>query len=206
MNICLLGATGRTGQHIMKFVLQDMHHLTVLVREREKLQQEHEKLRVLEGNVLHAEDIIAAAAGADVVISTLGTDGEKVLSESMPHIIQAMNQHHISRIVTVGTAGILQARSAPAVYRFQSSESRRKSTVAAEDHLKAYEQLRDSGLNWTVVCPTHLIDGEATYEYRTEKDMLPDRGTKINVGDTAHFTYNQLFTEEFEQHRVGIAY
>lgn len=42
----------------------------------------------------------------------------------------------------------------------------------------------------TVVCPTHLIDGEATEVYRTEKDILPEGGSKITVGDTAHFAWD----------------
>ena len=41
----------------------------------------------------------------------------------------------------------------------------------------------------TVVCPTHLIDGEATEVYRTEKDILPEGASKITVGDTAHFAW-----------------
>jgi putative NADH-flavin reductase len=95
----------------------------------------------MEGDVLHETDVQRAIAGADVVISALGTDGAQTLSKSMPNIIRTMKENHISRIITVGTAGILQARSNPSVYRFQSSESRRKSTAAAEDLMSCFVQV-----------------------------------------------------------------
>jgi putative NADH-flavin reductase len=34
MNICLFGATGRTGQYLMKLALHEGHRLTVLVRNK----------------------------------------------------------------------------------------------------------------------------------------------------------------------------
>lgn len=43
----------------------------------------------------------------------------------------------------------------------------------------------------TVVCPTHLIDGEATEVYRTEKDILPEGGSKLQwvIQHTLHGIY-----------------
>src|SRR5699024_11520053 len=82
-------------------------------------------------------------------------------------------------------AGILNSRNEPDLYRFQSSESKRKTTTAAKDHLAAYELLEKSNLDWTVVCPTYLPDDEIIGEYRTEIDYLPKNAKKISVGDTA---------------------
>jgi putative NADH-flavin reductase len=206
MYICLFGATGRVGNEILKRAIAGGHEVTVLVRNPRTLQISHPKLRVIEGDVLREQNIRTAIHGCRAIVSALGTDGANTLSESMPIFLKVMKEENIHRIITVGTAGILQARSNPSVYRFQSAESRRKSTKAAEDHLKAYELLNQSKTDWTIVCPTHLIDGSATYEYRVEKDMLPAGGMKITVGDTAHFTYEQLFTFRYNKARVGIAY
>ncbi|MEI4827895.1 SDR family oxidoreductase [Bacillus sp. FJAT-53711] len=206
MNICLFGATGRVGVGILKFALQDNHKVTALVRNKEKLQIQHENFRVIEGNVWNEEDVRECVKGADVVISALGTDGNGTLSKSLPNIIDAMNEEGIIRVITIGTAGILQARVNPQLYRFQSSESRRKTTAAAEDHVAAYLALENSKLQWTIVCPTHLIDGEETATYRTEEDVLPLGGVKITVGDTAHFAYQLLYHDIHYKKRVGIAY
>ena len=80
-----------------------------------------------------------------------------------------MKHYGVHRILTIGTAGILQSRTEPEKYRFQSNESKRKTTRAAEDHLKGYLHLKESDLNWTVICPTYLPDGEVTGTYRVEK-------------------------------------
>ncbi|WHY68264.1 NAD(P)H-binding protein [Neobacillus sp. SuZ13] len=206
MNITLFGATGRVGSVILENALSNQHSVRVLVRDSSKLNIKRDGLLVKEGNVLNETDIASSLTGSDVVISSLNTAGTTVLSDSMPFIIKHMKAQGIHRIITIGTAGILQARSAPHLYRFQSSESKRKSTRDAEEHLRAFLLLRDSGLEWTVVCPTYLPIGERIGHYRYEKDFLPDDPSSISIYDTADFAYNQLFSNEFIGSRVGITY
>lgn len=207
MNLLILGGTGRVGSKIVSYALRDGHQVTVLARTPEKLEFNHdEKLKVIQGNVLNQNDIMGAMRGIDVVISALNTDGSTTLTDSMPLIINAMEQQGIQRIITVGTAGILQSRTSPILLRYQSSESKRKSTRAAEEHHRAYEMLRASTLDWTIVCPTYLPDEECLGEYRVEIDYLPEGGTKISVSDTAQFVYSQINNSEFIKFRVGIAY
>ncbi|ESU31852.1 hypothetical protein G3A_14355 [Bacillus sp. 17376] len=206
MNILILGATGRVGSQILTYALHDRHHVTVLVRTPEKIQINSGNLTIIQGNVLNKNDIVRAMQGIDVVISALNTDGTTTLSESMPLVINAMQNEGIQRIITVGTAGILQSRTTPTVMRYQSSESKRKSTRAAEEHHKVYDMLKHSTLDWTIVCPTYLPDGEREGQYRIERNFLPEGGMKISVPDTAEFTYRQIESSDYVQSRVGIAY
>ncbi|MCL6572107.1 MAG: NAD(P)H-binding protein [Bacillus sp. (in: Bacteria)] len=206
MNICLFGATGRVGTIILDNALSTHQHVKVLVRDIKKLNQESANLTIIEGNVLNESDIAESLKGAEVVISSLNTNGSTTLSESMPLIIKQMKCLGIKRIITVGTAGILQARNSPQIYRFQSSESKRSSTRDAEEHLKAYLLLKDSGLDWTIVCPTYLPIGERVGHYRVKKDMLPENPSSISIYDTGDFTFSQLFTNEFIGERVGLTY
>ncbi|MDV2683989.1 SDR family oxidoreductase [Alkalihalophilus lindianensis] len=206
MNILILGATGRVGSQIVTYALHDRHHVTVLVRTPEKIQINSNNLTIVQGNVLNENDIVRAMDGIDVVISALNTDGTTTLSESMPLIIKAMENEGIQRIITIGTAGILQSRTTPSILRYQSSESKRKSTRAAEEHHKVYDILKQSSLDWTIVCPTYLPDGEREGQYRIERNFLPEGGTKISVPDTAEFTYRQIESKDYVQSRVGIAY
>ncbi|WP_026566023.1 NAD(P)-dependent oxidoreductase [Bacillus sp. UNC41MFS5] len=206
MNITIFGATGRVGSVILENVLSNHHSVRALVRDSSKLNIKRDGLLVKEGNVLNETDIASSLTGSDAVISSLNTAGTTVLSDSMPFIIKHMKAQGIHRIITIGTAGILQARSAPHLYRFQSSESKRKSTRDAEEHLRAYLLLKDSGLDWTIVCPTYLPIGERLGNYRYEKDFLPDDSSSISIYDTADFAYNQLFSNEFIGSRVGLTY
>lgn len=206
MNILIMGGTGRVGSRIVRQALQDGHRVSVLLRTPEKLQMEDEHLTVIQGDALNQDAIEHAMQGADVVVSALNTDGGTTLSESMPLVIKAMEAEGIRRIITIGTAGILQSRIDPDILRYRSSESKRKTTRAAEEHEKVYHLLRESNLDWTIVCPTYLPDGERLGNYRTETDFLPEGGSQISVPDTAEFAYSLIESGEHIKKRVGIAY
>ncbi|XJZ28084.1 NAD(P)-dependent oxidoreductase [Bacillota bacterium Lsc_1132] len=206
MKICLLGATGRVGRVILENALADQHSVRAILREKSKLAFNHKNLTTIVGNVLQEADLAAAMTGADAVISALNTGGSTTLSNSMPLIIKQMKKQRIKRIITIGTAGILQARSNPALYRFQSAESKRKTTKDAEDHLKAFLHLKNSGLDWTIVCPTYLPVGERMGTYRFQIDFLPENPSSISVFDTGDFAFAQLFSTEFIGCRVGLTY
>lgn len=206
MRILILGATGRVGSELLQFALKDNHQVTVLVRNPDKVENRDEHLHTVQGNVLNKEDLQTAMAEVDVVISALSTDGTTTLSESTPMIRDAMEAVGIKRIISIGTAGILQSRTHPELLRYQSPESKRKTTRAAKEHHKAYQTLEQSNLEWTIVCPTYLPDGEKIGKYRVEKDFLPNHGVKISVKDTAEFAYDQLTDPSYVRARVGIAY
>jgi putative NADH-flavin reductase len=206
VNICLFGATGRVGSVILENILANHHSVKALVRDSSKLNRSEPGVTIINGNILNESNLAAAMTGTDIVISALNTDGTTTLSESMPLIIRNMKMQGIKRIITIGTAGILQARSEPHLYRFQSSESRRKSTRDAEEHLFAYLILKNSGLDWTIVCPTYLPVGERIGIYRYCKDVLPEYPTSISIFDTGDFAYQQLFSDEFIGSRVGLTY
>lgn len=209
VRILLLGATGRVGSKLLTLALADGHQVTAFVRDENKLKTNHPAMKTFIGNTLNKEDIVAAMPNHDIVISAMGTDGKETLSESMPYIVEAMIDNGMKRIITIGTAGILKSRQSPELYRFQSSETKRRSpkaTRASEDHRSAYETLTISSLDWTVVCPTYLPDGEEIGTYRCEVDFLPVNGERISVPDTAMFAYNQIAATQYLKCRVGLAY
>jgi uncharacterized protein len=206
MNIALLGASGRVGSVILEKALKDGHNVQAVVRDVSKIKYNLENLSLIEGNVLEERNINDSLQNCDVVLSALGTDGNDILSKSMPLILKAMRRNDISRIITIGTAGILQSKSTSDLYRFQTNESKRKSTTAAEDHLKTYLMLKNSNLDWTVVCPTYLPVGDRIGVFRTEKELLPEGGKSISVFDTADYAYGLIHNEESYHSRIGICY
>ncbi|GAA0133476.1 SDR family oxidoreductase [Paenibacillus sp. YSY-4.3] len=206
MNISILGATGRVGQQLAALALQDGHQVTTLVRDPDKMAVMGKQLTLVKGNALNKEDIARVLHGQDVVLCALSTDGTTTLSASMPLIVDAMCKEGIKRIITIGTAGILQSRAQPHLLRYESAESKRKLTRAAEEHHKAYELLRQSQLDWTIVCPTYLPEGKHVGIYRVERDFLPEDGSEISVADTAEFAYRQIEDMTYIRARAGIAY
>lgn len=205
MKLTLFGATGRVGNDVLKLAIAAGHEVTVLVRSPEKLTPQ-ERLNVNVGDVCNREDVAHAIVGSDAVFSALGTDKTTTLTDAIPYMIEAMEKENIRRIVTIGTAGILQSRTKPDQLRYEAGDSNRKLTFAAEEHHKVYDMLRQTTLDWTIVCPTYLPDGEAVGEYRTERNKLPDDSKEISVGDTAAFAFDELINKEHVGFRVGIAY
>ncbi|XXM74023.1 NAD(P)-dependent oxidoreductase [Lysinibacillus sphaericus] len=203
MKVALFGSTGRVGAVVYENARNDhtIHRLT-----RKNLQEKSLQEIAVTGDVLNEKDVFNTISGCDAVISCLNTDKEDVLSRSMPIILKAMRQNGITRILTCGTAGILNSRKEPHLYRFQSNESKRRSSTATEDHLRAFLMLQASGLQWTVVCPTYLPDGERIGEYRIERDTLPEDGRSISIYDTGDFIYQELLNPQFIRMRVGICY
>ncbi|GAB4073813.1 SDR family oxidoreductase [Barrientosiimonas marina] len=208
MNILLLGATGRVGSELLQRALDDGHEVVALVRSQAKLNAASPHLYTIQGDVLQSADLERAmrAIPVDSVVSALGTDKNNTLSRVTPSLISLMDKHAVRRIITVGTAGILNSRNDPGLYRFQANESKRKTTTAAEDHLAAYRHVKASDLDWTIVCPTYLPAGDEYGNYRVRKNWLPEDGQKITVPDAAAFVYSQIASSEYSQSRAGIAY
>ncbi|RHW43100.1 NAD-dependent epimerase/dehydratase family protein [Neobacillus notoginsengisoli] len=206
MKICLFGATGRVGSVILENYLRDGHGVHALVRSPDKLELKNPRLKIFHGDAINEHDVRATVKGCDAVISTLNTGGGTTLSDSMPHIIHAMKENSIRRIILISTAGITQARSEPELYRFQSAESRRKTTKDAEEHLKAWLILKESGLDWTAVCPTYLPVGERLGTYRVGRNMLPENPSSISIYDTADFACKQLESDQYLHCRAALTY
>ncbi|MBT2573976.1 SDR family oxidoreductase [Bacillus sp. ISL-51] len=206
MKIALFGATGRVGQAFIEEARKHKHlEIFAFVRSdntKLPISEDH----IIKGNARKPEDVNQIISKADTVVSCLSTDGDDTLSAAIRNIIESMKQNQVQRLLTVGTAGILQSRLEPDKYRFESIESKRKTTRAAEEHAGVYTMLLASDLDWTIICPTYLPDGDAAGTYRFEQDVLPEGGVKITVGDTAHFLYHELVSPQFFRKRVGLAY
>lgn len=207
MKITLFGSTGRTGREFLKRCMENGHYVTVLVRDKQKLDLLNLKPSVvLEGNTRNEEDVLLALQGSELAVSCLATDGDDTLSVSMKNIAGSMKQLGLTRLLTVGTAGILQSRISPELFRFQSTESKRRLTRASEEHLSVFSLLQEADLDWMIACPTYLPDGELTGSYRREVDFLPIDGKSISVQDTADFLYNEMLRHTYSKKRVGLSY
>ncbi|TGB05320.1 NAD(P)-dependent oxidoreductase [Halobacillus salinus] len=205
MKIAIFGASGRVGQQVLQKAIEDGHEVRALVRRPQDHLAEG-KVELVYGDAKKEKDVYETIKGCDVVFSGLNTDKSDTLSVAIPYMIKAMEKENISRIVTIGTAGILDSRNENGKFRFQTNESKRKSTFAAEEHAKAFRYLEKSKHDWTIVCPTYLPDGEEEGNIRFEQNHLPEGGRKITVGDTAQFAYEELLKNRFNQSRVGICY
>ncbi|MFD2924380.1 NAD(P)-dependent oxidoreductase [Halobacillus naozhouensis] len=205
MKIAVFGATGRVGSRVVNKATEENIEVNALVRDRARAQEMIPNAHLIEGNAKNPEDVEATIQGCDIVFSGLGTDKTTTLSQAVRAMIQSMNKYKVDRIITIGTAGILNSRVEEGSYRFQTSESKRRQTFAAEEHLFVFGALTGSNLSWTILCPTYLPDGEAAGRIRHEVNYLPVDGKKITVGDTAQFAFEEIKESRFPRSRVGLS-
>ncbi|HTG70486.1 MAG TPA: NAD(P)H-binding protein [Candidatus Udaeobacter sp.] len=201
MKLLLIGSTGKTGQFIRRFLEEKSVQARRFVRSAEQVEP-----GCFLGDIRNRQDVFEAMEGVDGVICALNTEGNGTLASGMDHVIAAMLEFNIRRLVTIGTAGILQSELQPELLRYQSIENKRVNHKAAMEHEHVYRQLAETALDWTIVCPTRLVQEERRGSYRVQKNVLPTGGSHISFADTAEFAVSEYLTPAFVRERVGICY
>lgn len=205
MHIAILGATGRVGHRVAN-KLAEQHTVSALVRDSKKASGLlNDDINRIEGNVLDPEALRKTLEHADVVFSALGTDKTTTLSEFTPTCLEIMKEYNIPRIVTIGTAGILNSRMEEGKLRYQTDESKRRITFAAKEHEKVYREFENSDRSWTILCPTYLPDEESGGPLREEADYLPENGKRAPVPDVAEVAVREIISPDYKNKRVGLA-
>lgn len=109
MRVLIFGASGRTGQHLVRQALEAGHEVTAFVREPARLKMDHARLRVVSGDVTDAVRTEEAVAGSEVVLSALGhtrTSAKDLQTVGTKNIVAAMHRHGVRRIVSLTGAGM----------------------------------------------------------------------------------------------------
>lgn len=198
MNIALLGATGGTGQEIMKQALDQGHTVRVLVRSPDKIETRHERLEVVPTDVMKdSVDELARKLGpSEVVVSSLGTGTNlgitRLYSDGTKRVTQAMEQANIKRIIAVSSSGTDPTPHEPWWYLWFV---RRLLVNVYVDQARMEQDLMHSDLDWTIVRPSQLTNGEKRGAYRVAPRHNPEGGSKISRADVADFILKQLDKE-----------
>jgi putative NADH-flavin reductase len=205
--ISLFGATGRVGGAFLEYALADGHSVRALVRDAGKLMP-RAGLEIHEGDVLDAPTVARVIAGTDAVVSGLGGAGIEdpgtAQSQGMRNIIAGMQQHGVTRVLGVAGSGILD--SPKGGLRHDQPNFLAMFRKVSERHQEAWEAMRDSGLDWTMVAAPDIVPGERTRVYRLEDDLLPEGARRISVEDVADVLLRELVARKHLRRRLGVSY
>lgn len=206
MKLTIFGATGRTGNRILKKALKDGHTVIAFTRNAEKLDYDVPNLTIVEGDVLDKDKVGEAVGGSEAVISALGADDIskpiRMISEAAKNIIEAMKFSGSKRYIGISGAGILDH---PAGGFRGDTDSPPFLQYVYPDQLRAYQEFINSGLNWTLVCPTFMPESPETGHIRVEENFLPENPKPVPVGDVAALIYNILTQNLYIKTRIGVA-
>ena len=208
MNIIVFGATGLVGKQLVQQGLFKGHHVKAFGRNVYTTDfLETENLELVQGALFDATEVYKAIKGCDAVLSAIGGgfDGsDKTRTLGLKNIVAQMQKANVKRIVAIGTLGILNADENTLI--MDEEDYPQEYVPVGNEHRKAYELLKESGLDWTFVCPPDIINAGPTGSYVTAADYPPSPNkVRINAGDLAMFMLNELEKNEFVEHRVGIS-
>ena len=209
MKLIIFGSTGGTGRQIVTQALEQGHDVTAFARSPEKLDQKHEKLKVVPGNVLDFASVERAIHGQDVVLCTLGLppmDKSNLRANGTKNIIRAMEKTGVKRFICQSSAGVGDSSDTlPFLMKYLIVPFMLRRAFA--DHEIQENYIKESQLDWIIVRPAALTDGEHTGSY--QHGYTADNKTvtnKISRADTADFMLNQLADNHYLHKTPCISY
>ena len=215
MRVALLGGTGRIGGHLLSSMLASGHDVTALARDPAVLAGPAEgtaagagSLTVISGGATDPAAVQAAVDGVDAVLSALGPRGAKtpaLLGTAARNITAAMDKAGARRLICVSAAGAFIAGD-PDMGRLVKLILPRVFATQFADVRDMEAAVSETGLDWTLVRPTRLVNTPLTGRYRVRPEYAPAGGGKISRADVAHFVAATLADGGWISGRPALAY
>ncbi|KAF9172307.1 hypothetical protein BGX21_003404 [Mortierella sp. AD011] len=196
--LLVMGANGRTGIELVKQGLARNYRVTAFVRDDKLLLEDsslrkNQNLLIVRGSPTSQSDVDRCVEGQDVVVNVIGArlmaNDTTIGSHSQVILNNALKKHGVRRMIVVTSYGCLGLRnyliSTKKLFSRVFMTGILKDKVLQEDII----QRDSSSLDWTIVRPITLKDGELTGKYLLCSDELP-KTSKIKVlarKDLAHY-------------------
>ncbi|KAG0276478.1 hypothetical protein BGZ95_007480 [Linnemannia exigua] len=196
--LLVLGANGRTGLEVVRQALERNYRVTAFVRDDRTLVEDaslrkHQNLLIVRGSPTCQNDIDRCVDGQDVIINVIGArpmSGDTTISSHSQVVLNnSMKKHGVRRLIVVTSYGCLGLRN----YLISTKRlfSRMFMTGILKDKVLQEEIIqRDSAsIDWSIIRPVTLKDGELSEKYWVSSDKLP-KDNKIKIlsrHDLAHY-------------------
>ena len=207
MRLLILGATGATGQNLLEQALAAGHEVTALVRNPAGLTITHARLAVAIGEATDSRALESSMVGQETVLSALGAGNSlrsEIASRAVAALIPAMRARALKRVIFLSAFGVGETfEQASLVQRLMYRTLLRQIFA---DKAKANSMLRQSDLDWTLVCPTVLTNGARVGTYRVGERLAMTGLPKISRADVASFMLEQLSSAGWVRRTAVISY
>jgi putative NADH-flavin reductase len=209
MNIIIFGASGMTGQQLVRQALKKDFRVTAFVRNPEKLPLTHANLLVVRGDVINEKDVQAALKGHDAVLCALGAKtpfkNDHSITEGIKNIVSAMALNHIDRFIYLSFMAVREHRKELGLIIHHIMPIIMKKVI--EDHEAKEKIITGSGLKWTIVRAPKLTNGAPVGIYRHGEHILPKSPIlKISRADLAAFMLAEISGNRYIRQKPRIMY
>jgi uncharacterized protein YbjT (DUF2867 family) len=207
MRLLILGATGRTGRHVLDQALALGHEVTAFARRPAALGAYGSRLRVISGDIMDRASVAPAVAGQEGVLSALGSRTLRpntTLSTGIGYTLDAMRTHRVRRLVCMSALGVGETRGQLGpVFNLVLIPLLLRHSFADKERLEA--RIRASETEWTIVRPGVLTHGPARGRYRIARpDVRPPAFPLISRADVAGFMVREVVERRFLHVAVGL--
>ena len=206
MKILVIGAAGKTGEAIVKQALAKGHAVTAFVHSAKDFAGDG--ARVVEGDVLDSAAVNAAVAGQEAVLDALGghTPWKETSLETNAarNVIAAMRIHEVKRLLVISAIGVGGTEElVPSWYEHLIMPTLLRGAMQDKERMEPVVEA--SGLEWTLLRPAHLVDGEATGKVMIFELGSGETAHKITRADVAAFMLQLLEDGRYRKQAVNIA-
>jgi putative NADH-flavin reductase len=209
MKLLIFGATGGTGRKLVELALEQGHKVTAFARNPAALDYQHPNLQVVQGDVMELASVERAMPGQEAVLSALGAPASQkapVRSEGTRNIISTMEKAGVRRLICQTTLGMGDSRELlPFSYKYLIVPFILRSAFADSERQESY--IKQSHLEWTIIRPAALTNGQPTGVYR-HGFAVGDKGLKMKISraDLANFILKQLADHSYLYQTPGVSY
>jgi putative NADH-flavin reductase len=203
----IFGATGATGQELIKQSLQKNHSVTAFVRNPEKLNISDKNLKIVQGDILNYSNVLDAIGSKDVVLCALGAspnDKSKLRTKGTANIIKAMKEKGAKRLLCVSALGVGDSKSILPWYYTKLIIPLALKNVY-KDHETQEVEIAKSSLGWTIIRPSVLTNDQQTGSYQHGFHTAGKLKMKISRADVAHFMIDQINSNQYLQKKVCVS-
>jgi uncharacterized protein YbjT (DUF2867 family) len=191
MRLTVFGATGGIGTRLVRRALDAGHHVTAVVRDPGRMPADlRGRADVVRADIMDPAAIEQAVKGADAVVSAMGPrdrGARTVCRDSSRSIIAAMRATGAGRflMVSMGAIGGEPGDDPFTRYVVKPLILGRILRNGIADMRAAEAQVRDSGLDWTIVRPPRLTNAAGKDHYLKAVDRSVTGGFSVARDDVA---------------------
>jgi putative NADH-flavin reductase len=205
MKVLVVGAAGKSGEALVNEALAAGHQVTAFVRGA--AQYKKANVRIVAGDVLDATAVDAAVAGQDAVIDALGgkTPWKVTTMETNAahNIVNAMRRNGVRRLLKISVVGAGESVKNAGFFN-EHVLMRTFLRGLLVDKAGMEVEIECSDLDWTLVRPPMLTDGEKTGVAKVLSTKGGEKAHRITRVDLAAFMVKELESSRYVRQAVTV--
>lgn len=208
--LCVFGASGRTGLMLVNIAVERGYAVTAFCRNESDRQYLPDNVACIVGDLRNRDHLDQAVAGADVVICAFGPREpykEVFCGETTGMVIESMKKQDVDRLICITSALTGDcSRNRSLFVRAMARLSRLLRAAVALDRDEQERIVEESGLNWTIVKPSELMDENESPRFVHGEDLMIDAYSRISRYHLSIFLLDHLAADKYPRKKVFLRY